>query len=66
MSDYLRKAAELIDKAVAAKETDCTQYPTLAEGTRMRAATAYTALAAIDKGLMPPQLAENIYREFGT
>jgi hypothetical protein len=64
MSEYLRKAGELIDKVSARNEKVFIKYAT--DEMRMRLATAYAMLAAIEKGLLPEQVAEQVYDQFRT
>ncbi|WP_236793244.1 hypothetical protein [Amycolatopsis sp. GM8] len=61
MSHYLTKAAELLEKVSADNEKQNGKgYPALLKDGRMEVAHAYALLAAIDKGLLPEQAAENL------
>ncbi|MFF5424410.1 MULTISPECIES: hypothetical protein [unclassified Streptomyces] len=60
MSRYLEEAADLLRKAAATNETRHAQYTLpLMEG-RERIAKAFTALAAVDKGLLPSELLDDV------
>jgi len=68
MSEYLGKAAELLAKAAAANERDAATERiagSTLRNVRMEVAHAYALLAAIDKGLLPEQAAENLYGRLG-
>ena len=61
--NYLAKAAQLIDKAAsAAARASSNETQSKIE---LQCARTYAPLAAIDKGLLPQQLAEDIYHDFG-
>jgi len=63
-SEYLRKAAELLDKVSARNEKVFIRYQT--DEMRLRLVNAYAMLAAIEKGLLPEQVAEQVYDQFRT
>lgn len=63
MSRYLEEAAEQVRRA--AKDTDaaCARYPIndTYQQRRIECARAFALLAAIDKGLLPQEMAESAY-----
>jgi hypothetical protein len=59
MSQYLERAAELLKKVVDYNERNSSEYERN-EG-RLKISTYYAALAAIDKGLLPQHLADDLY-----
>jgi hypothetical protein len=66
MSRYLEEAAQLIRKAADANEQTPDKWPE-GEGKQRRRveyARAFSLLAAIDKGLLPQEMAEAIYGQF--
>ncbi|MGH8878555.1 MAG: hypothetical protein ACRD0P_14620 [Stackebrandtia sp.] len=56
--NYLEKAAEHIEQAAKQGSINPAQRD-------LECARAYAALAAIDKGLLPEPVAEEIYKGFG-
>lgn len=66
MSEYLAKAAELIDRAAASNETNNKKWEDSLHNGRLQIATAYAMLAAIEKGLLPEPIAEEVYGQFKT
>lgn len=69
MNDYLYRAAELIAKAAESNERALGADPLYRRELnkhRMEHATAYAMLAAIDKGLLPEQVADQVYDQFKT
>jgi hypothetical protein len=77
MSEYLRKAAELIEQTVKEELKYAKTHPVEEKAARdanphvyidaaVKAATALGVLAAIDKGLLPEQIAEQVYDQFRT
>ncbi|WP_435070874.1 hypothetical protein [Amycolatopsis thermoflava] len=65
MSEYLRKAADMLAKAEAANAANRVRNDADKNETRLRIARDYALLAAIDKGLLPEQTAENLYGRLG-
>ncbi|QYN17561.1 hypothetical protein [Amycolatopsis sp. DSM 110486] len=65
MSKYLAKAAELLERAADSNEKTNRDYSSTLYNQRMAIADAYAKLAAVDKGLMPAEIAEQVYRQFG-
>lgn len=63
MSTYLQKAAALIDDASSAATGSGSNAAV--SDRKLSCARAYAALAAIDKGLLPAPVAEEIYKNFG-
>ncbi|MFM9589857.1 hypothetical protein ACKI1J_14960 [Streptomyces scabiei] len=68
MSRYLEEAAEQLRKATAEYEQNCAESTlrrasrdALAEQ-RERIASGFAALAAIDKGLLPAEIAQDVIR----
>lgn len=61
MSKYLEAAADLIKKAADENERHTAPYPTTRNEIRVNFAKLYALLAAVDKGLMPEAVAEEIY-----
>jgi hypothetical protein len=62
MSRYLEEAAELLRKSAQANEKRNADYlSNLMEG-RERIARQFATLAAIDKGLMPAEITQDVIR----
>jgi hypothetical protein len=61
MTNYLEAAAALVKKAADANETDRGRFESYRDDKRVEYAKTYALLAAIDKGLMPEAVAEEIY-----
>lgn len=61
MSKYLEAAAELVKKAAEDNERRHASSPSFRESGQVEFAKLYALLAAIDKGLMPEAVAEEIY-----
>ncbi|GAB3646032.1 hypothetical protein [Glycomyces tarimensis] len=61
MSKYLDAAAALVKKAADDNEQRWGSTPGAAESGRVEFAKLYALLAAVDKGLMPEAVAEEIY-----
>lgn len=61
MSRYLEEAAELVRKAAKGNEVRNSPYPVLLDRGRLECARQFAMLAAIDKGLLPVELAEEVY-----
>ncbi|MFD7705654.1 hypothetical protein [Streptomyces sp. NPDC059786] len=60
MSRYLEEAAELLRKAAKTNETDNEDYPGLLVEGRERIAQKFATLAAIDKGLLPVEISQDV------
>lgn len=60
MSRYLEEAAELLRKAAKTNEEDNEDYPSLLVEGRERLAREFAVLAAIDKGLLPIEITEDV------
>jgi hypothetical protein len=60
MSWYLEEAAELLRKAAQANEEDNEDYPSLLIEGQERIAREFAVLAAIDKGLLPIEIAQDV------
>lgn len=61
MTNYLEAAADLVKKAVDANESRQGGSDSYRAGLRVEYAKVYALLAAIDKGLMPEAVAEELY-----
>jgi hypothetical protein len=61
MSKYLEAAAELIKKASDHNEKSNIGYESVRNSGRVEYAKLYALLGAVDKGLMPEVVAEEIY-----
>lgn len=62
--DYLEKAADQIQQAITGIERTLSPGGDTITDRRMQAARAYALLAAIDRGLLPRELAADIYRSY--
>jgi hypothetical protein len=62
MSRYLEEAAELLRRSSTANEQKHATYPASLEQGRERIAREFATLAAIDKGLLPAEIAADILR----
>ena len=68
MSRYLEEAADQLRKATAQYEQNCAEndYPALAKSAlaekRERIAKSFATLAAIDKGLLPAEVVDDVLR----
>jgi len=60
MSRYLEEAAELLRKSAQTNEEDNEDYPSLLVEGRERIAREFAVLAAIDKGLLPIEITEDV------
>jgi len=60
MSRYLEEAAELLRKAAKTNEEDNEDYPSLLVEGCERLAREFAILAAIDKGLLPIEITEDV------
>jgi hypothetical protein len=58
--DYLAKAAALLDKAAETNELKCRDYWTNLNAGRERIAGQYAQLGAIQRGLLPADMAKQI------
>lgn len=63
MTNYLEAAAALVKQAVEASEKENRDYPSILAAERVKHAKVYALLGAIDKGLMPEPVAEEIYSQ---
>ncbi|MFD5795626.1 hypothetical protein ACFWIO_19210 [Streptomyces diastatochromogenes] len=62
MSRYLEEAASLLRKSAQANEQRNLAYPLRLEEGRERIAREFATLAAIDKGLLPAEITEDVIR----
>jgi len=60
MSRYLEEAAQLLRKSADANEQENRGYPRSLQEGRERIAREFATLAAIDKGLVPVELAADL------
>jgi len=60
MSRYLEEAAGLLRKSAQANEEQNATYPALLEQGRERIAREFAILVAIDKGLLPIEITEDV------
>lgn len=61
MTNYLEAAADQLKQAIEASEKDNAGYLGILAAERVKHAKVYALLGAIDKGLMPEAVAEEIY-----
>jgi len=61
MTNYLEAAAALVKKASDANESKPGRVDSVRDDCRIEYAKVYALLGAIDKGLMPEAVAEEIY-----
>lgn len=66
MSEYLRKAADLLDKVSESNEKASYMFENVRDIKRQELVVQYAMLAAIDKGLLPEPVAEQVYDQFKT
>lgn len=64
MSKYLDAAAALVKQAADANERRNASSPHSRDRGRVEFAKLYALLAAVDKGLMPEAVAEEVYGQF--
>ncbi|MHB6909007.1 hypothetical protein [Streptomyces sp. DB-54] len=62
MSRYLEEAADLLRKSAATNEQNYAKYPTCLSEGRERIAQQFATLAAIDKGLLPAEVVQDVLR----
>lgn len=62
MTRYLEEAAALLRKSAETNEKANRSYPGLANDGRLRIAREFAALAAIDKGLLPAEMVQDVLR----
>jgi hypothetical protein len=60
VSRYLEEAAELLRKASKVNEEDNADYPSLRIEGHERIAREFAVLAAIDKGLLPVEITQDV------
>jgi hypothetical protein len=62
MSRYLEEAADLLRKSAQTNERNNANYPSLLGEGRERIARHFATLAAIDKGLLPAEITQDVLR----